>query len=68
MTGFLAGIGFLRRTYGFRKEPFASEQRLSSLHAFSTRAYKLTYQGEFNHAIGNIDLLVNADFVDPTYK
>jgi len=30
---FLGGIGVLRRTYGFRKEPFASEQRLSGMYA-----------------------------------
>ncbi|MBV9961855.1 MAG: BamA/TamA family outer membrane protein [Parafilimonas sp.] len=64
--GFLAGIGFLRRTYGFRKEPFATEQRLTTLHAFSTRAYRINYQGEFNDVIGRTDLLVNASFVDPT--
>ena len=64
--GFLAGIGLLRRTYGFRKEPFATEQRLSTFMHLLQEHHKISYQGEFNDVIGKNDLLVNADFVDPT--
>ena len=63
---FLVGAGFLRRTYGFRKEPFASEHRISTLFAFFRHSYQLRYQGEFNHVFGKQDILVNAIHVDPT--
>ncbi len=61
----MMGIGVLRRTYAFRKEPFATEQRLSTLYAFNSSAYQLKYQGEFNDVIGKTDVLVNAQVVNP---
>lgn len=61
----LVGLGFLKRTFGFRKEPYATEQRFSTLYALNGSAYSLKYQGEFNHVFGNNDLMVNASLVNP---
>jgi hypothetical protein len=61
-----AGIGFSTKTYSFRKDPFSTSQRLSTLYAMSKNAYQLKYQGIFNTVILNKDLLVNAELVNPT--
>lgn len=63
--GLMAGIGFMKRTFGFRKEPFSTEQRFSTLFALNRGSYRLKYQGIFNHVIGKTDLLVNADMANP---
>lgn len=62
----LIGLGFQHKHYGFRKEPYASRQKLSSLFATDFGSYKIDYEGEFNHAVNKTDLLVNASFVHPT--
>ena len=61
----LVGMGFQKRTFGFRKDPYATEQRFAALYALNGSAYSLKYQGEFNHLFGNTDMLVNASLVNP---
>lgn len=62
---FLVGLGFMKRTFGFRKEPFSTEQKLATLYAFNSGAYQLRYNGQFNHIFGTTDLVVNASLVNP---
>ncbi len=64
----MMGIGFSATTHGgFRKEPYSTFQKLSTLYAFTHKAYQVRYQGIFNSVIqGNKDLLINAEFVNPT--
>ncbi len=65
--GLLLGLGFHSRTYGFRKEPFATDQKLTTLVAPSRGgAYQLKYRGQFNQALLNNDIVLNVDFVNPT--
>jgi hypothetical protein len=64
--GLLIGLSFLKRTYSFRKEPFATQQRLSTLIAPNHGSYQLNYAGEFNHVLGKEDLVINSKLVDPT--
>ena len=64
--GIFAGIGFSKKAYGFRKEPFSSYQKLSTLYAFSNSAYQLKYQGVFTSAFLKKDVIVNAQLVSPT--
>jgi hypothetical protein len=61
----LVGIGFVRRTYGFRKDPYATQQRLSTLVALNRQSYQLNYMGEFNRVIGKSDIVVRAEMVNP---
>lgn len=63
--GFLAGIGFMARRYGFRKEPYASSHRLSTLYAPGRKAYQVKYQGTFNQLIFKNDLVIDLAWVDP---
>jgi len=62
----LIGIGFTRRTYGFRKTPFAVEQKLVTLYAPHEGAYQLRYDGIFNKVIVKNDLVIHSKFVNPT--
>lgn len=64
--GLMAGIGFSKKTYGFRKDPYSTYQRLSTLYALSSGSYKVRYRGEFNQAIKNTDIVVNAELAKPT--
>ncbi|HVX28492.1 MAG TPA: BamA/TamA family outer membrane protein [Parafilimonas sp.] len=63
--GVLFGLGFLRRTYGFRKDPYATEQKLSTYFAPTHGSYELDYYGIFNHAFGKEDIVVNSTITDP---
>ncbi|HMG67357.1 MAG TPA: BamA/TamA family outer membrane protein, partial [Chitinophagaceae bacterium] len=64
--GLFAGLGFSRRTFGFRNLPYATDQRLTTLYAINHGAYLINYKGEFNHLFRNNDVLVNIDYVNPT--
>lgn len=62
--GLFVGAGFWRKTYGFRKDPFATENRFGVTYAFRG-ALKFRYQGEFNHVFRNIDLLPKIEYATP---
>ena len=64
--GALIGGGFWKRGFGFRKEPYSSDQKFSLLYSPTRGAYRLKYLGDFVHLIGEYDLLVHADLANPT--
>jgi hypothetical protein len=64
--GLLLGAGFSLKTHGFRKEPFATEQKLTTLFAPTRGSYKLKYVGTFNQVLFKNDLLIRAELVNPT--
>lgn len=66
-VGYFAGFGFAKRTMGFRNLPYATDQRLSFMYAFS-KAWRADYKGEFNHFTGNLDLVINAKLVSPALR
>lgn len=55
----LAGIGYSLKTYSFRKDPYSTYQKITSLFSFKTSAYQLRYDGEFNQLFGKYDLVAN---------
>jgi hypothetical protein len=61
---FLGG-GAVYRTYGFRKEPYASEQSLAANYSPSQQAYNVRYLGHFVDVLGKNDLRLNAQFYGP---
>ena len=64
--GFLIGGGVTHRRYGFRREPFASEQSLTANFAPAREAYNLRYVGQFTSVFGGkTDLHVAAQFFGP---
>lgn len=64
--GVLLGLGFSRRTYGFRKEPFASDNRVSAMYAPQDGAYQVKYLGTVVGLIGKADLVMGGELVNPT--
>ena len=61
----LVGLGYSLKTYRFRKEPFATYQKFSTLYSFSSKAYQIKYTGEFNQIAHNNDLVINGEFFNP---
>ncbi|HEX6915256.1 MAG TPA: BamA/TamA family outer membrane protein [Chitinophagaceae bacterium] len=61
----MVGLGFSRKTYGFRKDPYATYQRLTTLYAVNRNAYQVHYSGEFNQLIGLNDIVVDARITEP---
>ena len=64
--GLLIGAGFALRTFGFRKEPYSTDQRLVTLFAPNKDAYRIRYNGTFNKVFFKNDVLVRAELVNPT--
>ena len=65
--GLLLGLGFHSRSFGFRKDPYATDQKLTTLISpTNDNAYQLKYKAEFNKILFKNDLVVNAEFVNPT--
>lgn len=63
--GFMVGFGLWYRHNGWRKSPFASEERLSTLFAVGQRAFQVRYRGLFVDVLPKTDLMVNAELMDP---
>lgn len=63
---FLVGMGFSSKTYGFRKEPYSTYQKLSTLYAIEHKAFQVKYQGIFNSVVLGKDIILNGELVDPT--
>jgi len=63
--GFMAGFGLWFRRYEWRKDPYSSEQRLSTLFALGQRAIQLRYRGNFTDVLPKTDLMINAGLLDP---
>jgi len=62
---FLVGVGFSLKTHSWRKEPFATYQKLTSLFSTYNNAYQVKYEGIFNHVIGKTDLVINGALFNP---
>jgi outer membrane protein assembly factor BamA len=61
----MIGVGFAMHTYGFRKDPYATQQKISALYALNGGAYQIKYFGEFNEVLGKYDVVVNAEYYNP---
>lgn len=59
------GVQFVR--HGFNREPFASRHSFRAFYAFGSGSYGLSYHGEWNDAIRNVNLGLHARFEGPTY-
>jgi hypothetical protein len=70
--GFLLGAGFKHiRRQGFRKKPltkiadYSGMQQLLVAHSFSTKAYNISYRGEWIRVLGNADIVTQATIKAP---
>jgi hypothetical protein len=65
--GVLLGAGFkYTHQEGFQKLPYNDVQTVFASHSFTTKAFKIKYNGEWIHAFGKADFLMDAqlDFPD----
>jgi len=62
----LVGVGIFQRTFNFRKKPFSTDQRLTSLFSPSNQAYQIKYKGQFLNLIGRTDMIADGEYVNPT--
>jgi Omp85 superfamily domain len=64
--GFLFGLGFryIGRD-GFRAKPYSEIQELLITHSFATKAFDIKYKGEWIQAVGNADILLQANVRAP---
>jgi len=63
--GLMVGTGFARKTYGFRNEPFVSNQKFVALWAVNRGGEQFRYSGVFNHVIKNTDLVILSELMTP---
>jgi hypothetical protein len=63
--GFVVGAGFSKRTYGFRNDPYATDQKFSAFYQPKYGTYRVKYDAEFNHLTHNIDLVLKTDIGYP---
>ncbi|UOQ97701.1 metallophosphoesterase [Hymenobacter sp. 5317J-9] len=63
--GLLLGGGITHRRYGFRREPFSSEQSLVANFAPARDAYNFKYTGQFTRMFGKYDLHIAAQYYGP---
>ncbi|TYZ12756.1 hypothetical protein FY528_04770 [Hymenobacter lutimineralis] len=63
--GLFVGGGATYRTYGFRREPFATEQTLAANYAPSRQAYNVRYTGTFTDVFSDLDLRITSQLYGP---
>lgn len=65
--GMFLGGGALIKTHGFKKEPYATKQKIIGKAALERKALKFNYEGDFTSLIGNLDLNLVAEYYTPSY-
>jgi hypothetical protein len=63
--GALIGLGAWRRTYGWRKVPYETDNKVSALFAVARKAFQINYHGAFIQSIWNYDVLLDASLQRP---
>ena len=66
--GFVLGLGSQYTRQGFRKNPYASLNRIMVYYAFATSAFRINYNGEWNQVFGKTDIIANANIFRPENK
>ncbi|CAN5551397.1 metallophosphoesterase [soil metagenome] len=65
--GFLVGASFNLLRYGFKKEPYKSQQSFGGSFAFGTKAFKLNYTGDFLNTFGKLDFYLDTYYKGPSF-
>jgi len=64
--GFLAGVGVHERTFNFRRVPYSTDQKLTTLFAVTDRAYQIKYSGKFLDLFHKTDVVCDVQLIQPT--
>ncbi len=65
--GIFIGGGAGWTHYGFRREPYASQQSIVANYAVATSAYNFKYEGDFTRVVGNLDFNLVAERWAPRF-
>jgi hypothetical protein len=65
--GLFLGMGLKRRSYSFRRYPYASSQKFGGNYASYTSAFNVKYNGDFINVFRNLNLVVDATVIGPQY-
>jgi hypothetical protein len=65
--GLFIGTGLWIKRQGFRKEPFATQHRLTANYAFATSAYNFDYRGDLTDVFGELDVQLNLEARAPNF-
>lgn len=65
--GFAIGARVDLIRYGFKKEPFKSEQVIGGGYSFRTKAFRVNYTGDFINAFGKFDFYLDAFYKGPNF-
>lgn len=66
--GLFLGLSYSIKSYGFRKDPYASKQYFSVARAINSSSYQMKYRGEFVKLIRSEDLLIHANLELPASR
>ncbi len=66
--GFIYGFGLVYTTHGFKKNPFATQQKLLLIHETKTEALNIEYFGIFTEVIKECDFIANIELKTPDAK
>ncbi len=64
--GFMAGVGIYEKTFSFRRYPYSTDQKLTTLYAVADNAYQIKYTGNFLDLFHKTDVVVDGEYVKPT--
>ena len=66
--GIKIGFSDTFRTYGFKRNPFSSEQKIAATFYFATQGFDIEYNGEFANIIGKVNLGIDMRLTSPNYS
>lgn len=66
--GVLAGLAFSRTTHAFRKDSFATDQRLAAMLALTRQGWQVSYRGDFINVYRYWDVQARASVTDPALE
>ncbi|WP_417195196.1 metallophosphoesterase [Bizionia sp.] len=66
--GVKLGVKDTYTVYGFNRNPFTSQHKLSAAYYFATNGFDLSYSGEFANIINDFNLGVDVIFTSPNYS
>ncbi len=65
--GFKFGVATTFTNFGFERNPFTSQHKISGAYYVATSGYELNYSGEFANIFNNTNLLFESSFNSPNY-
>ena len=65
--GLKVGVSNTYTTYGFERNPFTSEHKISGAYYFASKGFELNYSSKFANIIGRWNLGFNAIYTSPNY-